>query len=256
MGNAGVAPRCEIGFRTDIGRVRRSNQDSAAIDEDAGVYVVCDGMGGAAGGEIASRVAADTFLEVARLELASGSSHGETTGLALRRAVAAANRAVLNRAAFDTRFRGMGTTLVGFRVQGEDATVINVGDSRAYLVRNGIATRLTLDHSFVAEGVRRGVMTEAQAEKSSLQSVITRAIGADQDVHPDVFHQSLRPDDVLLLTSDGLTRHVTDAEIGGVVRAGLNDGPDAICSRLIECANARGGSDNITCLLLHVREGV
>lgn len=244
----------EFAFETDTGRMRRSNQDAIACDDAAGVYVVCDGMGGVAGGEVASRLAADTFVEVARRELAmiNGKAGAAETGL--RRAVAAANRAVRERASFDTRYRGMGTTLVGFRLCGRSLTLVNVGDSRAYLVRAGKATCLTTDHSYVAEQVRLGMMTEHQASTSSLKSVITRAIGVEQDVTPDVYYCELAPGDAILLTTDGLTRHLADPEIGEMVHENLRHGPAAACHGLIECANERGGSDNITCLLLSIVE--
>jgi PPM family protein phosphatase len=250
MAPANVTLRHRVAIESDIGRMRRTNQDSAGSDEETGLYVVCDGMGGPAGGEIAGRIATETFLEIGRTELAASNGSPATTEAGLRRAVAAANRAVRARADFDTRFRGMGTTLVGCRLWGTALTLINVGDSRAYLVRDGSAACLTVDHSYVSEQVRRGMMTQREASSSSLKSVITRAVGVAQDVSPDVFHQEVRGGDAVLLTSDGLTRHVEDEEIGAMVRDGLRDGPAEICRRLIACANQRGGSDNITCLLL------
>jgi protein phosphatase len=246
-----VAQKLEVAAQTDTGLVRRSNQDSFGTDEDFGLYVVCDGMGGAAGGDIASRIAVETFLAVARQELENlHDANAECTRCSLQRAAAAANRAVLARASFDIALRGMGSTLVAARLFGESLTLINVGDSRAYLFQNGHARQLTQDHSWVAEQVRRGLMTPAQAERSSFQSVITRAIGADIDVAPDLFDATLHPGEALLLTSDGLTRHVSTEELAQIVTATAADSPQSTCDRLIALAKARGGSDNITCILI------
>jgi serine/threonine protein phosphatase PrpC len=246
-----AASRVEAAACTDVGLVRRSNQDSFGSDEQLGVYIICDGMGGAAGGDIASKIAVDSFLTVIRQELATlGDTNPECTRSALLRAAAAANRAVLARANFDIALRGMGSTLVAARMTGSSLIVINVGDSRAYLFRGQEASQLTQDHSYVAEQVRRGLMSQSQAERSPLQSVITRAIGADSDVTPDIFESTLQDGDSLLLTSDGLTRHVTMAELGDIVTSTSSLPAEAACERMIQLAISRGGSDNITCILV------
>jgi len=269
-GSATLSRPTELRFAaaavTDPGRVRRSNQDSFGADEPLGLYVLCDGMGGAAGGEIASALARETFLTVARQEVLS--LHGEAaecTRCALQRAAAAANRAVFARAQREPELRGMGSTLVAARVHGDRATLLNVGDSRAYLLPRAAAEpaagqarplgrhlgrQLTLDHSYVAEQVRLGTMTPAQAERSVMQSVITRAIGADPDVQSDLFEATLAAGDALLLTSDGLTRHVGVEELAAIAAETAADGPGETCRRLVELANRRGGSDNITCIVI------
>jgi protein phosphatase len=228
---------------THIGLVRATNQDSFGMDRDLGLYVVCDGMGGAAGGEVASQLASETFLAIARQELNSGTP----TGDALQRAVAAANRAVIGRAQWDTCYRGMGSTLVAARIFYNHLTLINVGDSRAYLLRKGEMMQLTHDHSVVAERVRAGLMTPAEAETSSMQSVITRAIGAEQDVHPDLYEVPLNAEETLLLASDGLTRNVEIDEIAGILASYR---AREACEQLIQLANRRGGQDNITCIVI------
>jgi serine/threonine protein phosphatase PrpC len=246
-----VMPKIEAAARTDIGRVRRKNQDSFGCDEEFGLYVVCDGMGGAAGGEVASRIAVDTFLQIARQELKSlHDTNAECTRSALQRAATAANRAVLSQAAFNTSLRGMGTTLVAARIAGDIAIVVNVGDSRAYHLTLSGAEQLTRDHSYVNEQVARGIMTQAEANASSLQSVITRAIGAAPDVVPDLYETTLHPGDALLLCSDGLTRHLDANDLTQLASAAQGSSADALCSQLIDLANDRGGSDNITCLLV------
>jgi protein phosphatase len=240
----------EIVGRTDVGMVRRTNQDAFGVVEPLTLAVICDGMGGIAGGEIASHVALDNFLEVAKQEIeASRSADAERTKRALFRAAAAANRAVRARASYDTRFLGMGTTLVAARLDGDEVTVVNVGDSRAYLVRGGVARQITRDHSYVAEQMRMGLMTEGEAERSPLQSAITRAIGIDDDVQPDFYTETVQAGDELLLCSDGLMRHMKDEEIGRMV-GDTAMSPAEICERLIAVVNARGGSDNVTCVVM------
>jgi serine/threonine protein phosphatase PrpC len=239
----------EAAARTHVGLLRVSNQDHFGIDAELGLYVVCDGMGGAAGGEVASFLAVETFLAIARQEIQSSTLlNGAGSSLALQRAVAAANRAVLARAHWDTIYRGMGSTLVAARITAGTLCVINLGDSRAYLVRDGHATQLTQDHSFVAESVRLGTMAAAEAETSPLQSVITRAIGVEPDARPDLYEVALQPGDRLLLASDGLTRHVLLGELAEVVSVAPS--ADDACDLLVDLALRRGGSDNITCVVV------
>lgn len=240
----------EIAGRSDIGMVRRTNQDTFGVVEPLGLAVICDGMGGIAGGEIASHVALESFVEVARQEIeASKSGDGERTERALRRATAAANRAVRVRASYDIRFRGMGTTLVAARLDGNQLFLANVGDSRAYLVRGGVARQVTRDHSYVAEQMSRGLMTQREAERSPYQAAITRAVGIDEDVQPDFYTETVEAGDALLLCSDGLMRHVRDEEIGRIV-ADATITPAEACERLIAAVNARGGTDNVTCVVM------
>jgi protein phosphatase len=249
-----VSLKPKAAAKTDVGLVRRSNQDSFGLDEALGLYVVCDGMGGTVGGEVASNLAVQTFLQTAKQELAATKAeHGERDRNCLLRAAMAANRAVRMRAAYDTRYRGMGTTLVAARLEGNRLSLVNVGDSRAYLVRDGEARQVTDDHSYVAESVRRGLMTEAEAERSSMQSVITRAIGAEDDVEPDFYEETLEEGDALLLSSDGLTRHVKTEQIGEVLSDPERSAVES-CRMLIELAKDGGGSDNITCLVVRMAE--
>ncbi len=234
--------------QSDIGCVRKNNQDSFGIAANAHVYVVCDGMGGAAGGEVASRIAVDAFLDTFRARNTSCSR-------ALFDAAMGANSAVLARAHTDPTLRGMGSTLVGACFEDRLLHLVNVGDSRAYLVRNGHCTQLTVDHSYLQEQVRLGLMTQAVADQSPMQSVITRAVGVGHDMLPDLSDLTLEDGDVLLLTSDGLTRHISDTEIARLGAAnGHNDraGLEARIHTLIDTAKQRGGSDNITCILLQI----
>jgi serine/threonine protein phosphatase PrpC len=240
----------EVAGCTDIGMVRHTNQDAFGIVEPLALVVICDGMGGLAGGEVASHVALESFLEVARQEIEAGrSADGERSKRALCRAAAAANRAVRARASYDTRFLGMGTTLVAARLDGSEVTVLNVGDSRAYVVRRAVARQITRDHSYVAERMRMGLMTEGEAEMSPYQSAITRAVGIDDDVRPDYYTETVQAGDELLLCSDGLMRHMKDEEIGRIVGDATMT-PAEICERLIAVVNTRGGSDNVTCVVM------
>lgn len=242
----------ESAGRTDVGMVRRTNQDAFVLAEALGLGVVCDGMGGLAGGEVASQVAIESFVEVFRQEIeASRSADGERTRRALCRAVAAANRAVRARASYDTRYRGMGTTLVAARVDGNELCVVNVGDSRAYVARGGMIKQVTVDHSYVGEQIRVGLMTEEEAKQSPYQSAITRAVGIDEDVKPDFYTEAVGAGDVVLLCSDGLLRHMKDNEIAKAMSDAAAT-PGEICERLIATVNARGGSDNVTCVVMRL----
>lgn len=246
----GISLVVEAAGRTDVGMVRHANQDAFAVVEPLALAAVCDGMGGAAGGDVASQSAIESFVEVVRQEIeASRSADGERTRRALCRAAAAANRAVRAKASYDTRLRGMGTTLVAARLDGAELTVLNVGDSRAYMVRGGAMRQLTQDHSYVAEQMRMGLMTEGEAGRSPFATAITRAVGIDDDVKPDFYTEAVETGDVVLLCSDGLVRHMRDEEIAKVVWDAERT-PAEICERLVAAVNARGGTDNVTCVVM------
>ncbi|MGI8771830.1 MAG: Stp1/IreP family PP2C-type Ser/Thr phosphatase [Acidobacteriaceae bacterium] len=232
---------------TDRGRARRANEDAwGACSGDGaheGAFVVCDGMGGAAAGETASRMAVEQAL--------SAMCAGEPSAAQVEAAVRQANATVFAAAQRDRRLEGMGTTLVGLRLRGAKAWVVHVGDSRCYLYREERLERLTRDHSLVEEQVRSGRMTQEQARRSPMQNVITRAIGTRADVVPEVQEVALTHGDLFLLASDGLTRELSDASIGGMLCETAGGGDlDAICQRLIAAANEAGGKDNITCVLV------
>ncbi len=229
---------------TDRGRKRPTNEDAFGFSVEHGVYVVCDGMGGAAAGEIASSIAVDEILR--RL------TNGREAGVALpdlaEKAVCAANEAIYTRAQRNQRLNGMGTTLVALVVEERRAWVFNVGDSRVYRMRKGRLGQITLDHSLVDEQVRMGRMTASEAQRSPLRNVITRALGTQNCVTPDSFELETEPGDVFMLCSDGLTREVADAAIETILKA--NGALEDRCARLIEAAKKAGGHDNITCVLV------
>ncbi|MGC2164161.1 MAG: Stp1/IreP family PP2C-type Ser/Thr phosphatase [Silvibacterium sp.] len=228
---------------THVGKVRTGNEDSFGYCLDAGVFAVCDGMGGAAAGEVASRIAVDALIE----RLCATTSH-EDRRQALEESIAAANRLVFSQAAQDASLRGMGTTLVVVAIQDGHALIGHVGDSRCYLFRSGQISRQTNDHSLVDEQVRLGQMTQEDADRSPLRNVITRAIGTQQSVEPDIMDLTLQSGDILLLCSDGLTREVPEEGIAAILS---NSGSmDERCQQLINAANAAGSHDNVTAILV------
>jgi protein phosphatase len=228
---------------TDRGRVRHANEDFFVMRPEAGAFVVCDGMGGAAAGETASHLAAETAV-AALIKAKRGAA-------AIREAVRLANTAVYERGRQDRRLEGMGTTLVALSLSGDTAWVGHVGDSRCYRWRAGTLERLTQDHSLVEEQIRIGRMTHEQARRSPMQNVITRAVGTRAEVVADVQEFPLQQGDLFLIASDGLMRELTDAAIGDILQAGEND-LEVVCAALLAAANTAGGRDNITCVLVRV----
>ncbi len=230
---------------SDRGRKRPSNEDAFGFSVEDGVFVVCDGMGGAAAGEIASSVAVDEFLHL----LAGRGQNGLVSMPgAAEEAIVAANDAIFARAQKNERLSGMGTTLVALAVQESHVWVLNIGDSRCYRLRAGNLELLTLDHSLVEEQVRLGRMTPSEASRSPYRNVITRALGTQSRVTPDVFGHEAEPGDLFLLCSDGLTRELPDEMIASMLAA---DAPlEELCARLVQAAKKAGGHDNITCLLV------
>jgi PPM family protein phosphatase len=230
---------------TDRGRKRPSNEDAFGFSVESGVYIVCDGMGGAAAGEIASTLAVDEFLR-----LLTNRNPENTTPLAdaAQSAICAANDAIFSRAQRNHRLSGMGTTLVALATCERHVWVLNIGDSRCYRLRQGRLEQVTSDHSLVEEQVRMGRMTPREALHSPLKNVITRALGTQSQVTPDVFELEAEPGDLFLLCSDGLTRELPDSTIQTL----LNDELplEALSARLVEAAKKAGGHDNITCLLV------
>src|SRR5690242_14138329 len=226
---------------SDRGRVRRANEDFFVMHAEVGAFLVCDGMGGAAAGETASHLAA----EAAAAALASAKRSAD----AVRCAVEQANTAVYARARQDLRLEGMGTTLVALVMDAEKAWIGHVGDSRCYRWRKDALERLTQDHSLVEEQIRIGRMTREQARRSPMQNVITRAVGTRPDVQVDVQELAVERDDLFLIASDGLTRELNDAAIGGILKNAAGDVEKA-CAALLAAANAAGGRDNITCVLV------
>ena len=235
---------------TDKGRVRPTNQDifqiEAREDNQTALLVVCDGMGGANAGNVASRFAAQSFIESASDAL-SGTLDETARQNLLTQALKQANETVFSLAGRQPEFRGMGTTLVGAFVQGGSASIMNVGDSRAYIMSGGMLHQISEDHSYVEEMRRLGRISEADARSHPQKNLITRAVGVDATVEGDLFEQTLADGDILLLCSDGLTGMVEDGKIAEVL-AGAGTLEDK-GRELLTLALEGGGRDNITVAL-------
>lgn len=237
--------------RTDVGMKREHNEDSFLVNEDLGLYVVCDGMGGHAGGETASRLAVQTIeRELLSTKLRKDDPYASTAPLAetplaaaLREAVEGACAAVFRTSRANPELAGMGTTCISLLLHGGHALVGHVGDSRAYLVRDGEIHQLSEDHSLVNEQVRAGLLTPEEAKHSRLKNIITRSVGFEEDVLVDVLGVETRKGDRFLLCSDGLANLVDNGEIGRHLTA---EPLEEVPPKLIRLANDRGGDDNIT----------
>lgn len=246
----------QIAGKSDIGCIRSNNEDNFGYDSRYGVFVVCDGMGGQAAGEVASKLAVDTVLQYFRDAARSGvyALHGRSFGDISERgnhlasAVHLANSSIYDAAGATRDHAGMGSTICAVAVDDNFYSVCHVGDSRVYLIRGNDIKQLTNDHSLVMEQVRRGLMTLEEAEKSEMQNIIIRALGSESTVEADVDDFVAMHGDTLLLASDGLTKYVRAADLLKFVRSAptLDHAVDA----MIQAAKDRGGDDNITVLLI------
>jgi PPM family protein phosphatase len=249
----------EYAGNTDPGKVRKNNEDSFLIDEELGLVIVADGMGGHNSGEVASLLAVETIRDQARKLLGGERSivpDGTDPTLSVRgrqleHCVKTANTIIYEKGRAMPKDAGMGTTVVAVLFDDRGLTVAHVGDSRLYLFRGGALETLTEDHSLVADQVRRGLITPEDAAKSNLQNILTRALGAESDVKVDVADHPLLPDDLALVATDGLTKMMTDAEIAKAAAAEAAPGP--LVQGLIRRACEAGGVDNVTVAAVLVR---
>ncbi len=232
---------------SDKGRKRPSNEDAFGYSVEHGVYLVCDGMGGAAAGEIASSLAVDEVMRIL-----TGRTADQPLDDVILEAIDTANDAIFTRSENNPRLNGMGTTLVSIVTEDRRLRVINIGDSRCYRLRDQHLEQISEDHSLVDEQVRLGRMSAAEALRSPLRNVITRALGTQSKVTPDLFDLEVQPGDLFLLCSDGLIRELPDMKIEALLCAGGDLG--ALCASLVDAANNAGGGDNITCLLVRAEE--
>lgn len=251
-----MALTVEVTGKTDVGCVRKNNEDNFGYDARHGIFIVCDGMGGAAAGEVASKLGVETVLGYFRAinmkRLPSANGDRSPRAQALLQAIQMANAAIHEKGSNSLTQRGMGSTIVAIAQQENFLTIGHVGDSRIYLIRHGDIQQLTEDHSLVMEQVRRGLITREQAEKSEMQNIIIRALGSEESVEPDVEDMVALPGDIYVLCSDGLSKHVKpDWMLGIVLEAGTID---QACQDLIDAAKAHGGDDNITCVMLKIVE--
>jgi protein phosphatase len=247
---------------SDVGRKRQSNEDSFCISPEKKLFVVADGMGGHAAGEVASRLAVESIerhisgsdpRNEPTIPASFRVPHPEEAHLPVpaRRvlnSIRLANQEIVRSVRQDLSRRGMGTTVVILYVQETQAYIGWVGDSRAYLVRGTELRQLTSDHTFVNEQVRAGTLTEAEARRHPARNILTRAVGSQEEVDAELIQLELKPGDFLLLCSDGLTTMLEDQAILATLQAGPGDLEES-CRSLIAAANARGGDDNITVVL-------
>ena len=249
-----------VGFgATDVGQVREKNEDAFLVDEARRLYLVADGMGGHAGGGFASSHAAAAVVEdLERQEAGQDQTlplkddPGRTmTQLQLLHALRYTNEVLFQRSLSDSQLRGMGTTLTSLKFDDRYANLAHVGDSRAYLIRDGKLRQITEDHSWVQEQVRAGVLTPEEARLHPLKNIITRSMGHEREVRVDLFKEEYRVGDRYLLCSDGLTNMVQDAEILETVN---RTPPQPAVERLIQRAREEGGLDNITVVVVAVEE--
>jgi protein phosphatase len=246
-----------VGFKTDLGRVRENNEDKFDMVEPADpgflaskgrLYGVADGMGGHSAGQIASELALKTVIQHYYRD---PSPHIIES---LRQAITEANSLVFDTAQLIPERQGMGTTLTVAVLREDRITIAHVGDSRAYLIRDGETRQITHDHSLVAEQVRQGAMTLEDAANSPLRNIILRSIGTGPQVQADFHEERVQPGDIFVLCSDGLTGHVAPHEIGDLAAspAARRRGPSLAAYRLVDLANSRGGRDNISVVIVEV----
>ena len=248
--------RLKVGAATSTGRVRPINEDAFLAQADRGLFVVCDGMGGAASGEVASQLAVDTIgaslnppsqsLRRPRGSNGQGQFHDRT--MQLGDAIRKANLAIIDRAR-DKQHAGMGTTVVGAWVDDAVVSIGHVGDSRAYLSNASGFESLTSDHSLVEAQVQAGILNRAQSLQSEHQNILLRALGRDANVEIELSEVPVSTGDRLLLCSDGLTRMVADEQLAAALQR-FRGNPQAACDHLIEAANNNGGPDNITVVIV------
>lgn len=243
---------------SNVGMKRSHNEDHYLMNDDLQLYVVADGMGGHLGGEFASKMAVATVEEVVQRlsESEATEIHGVNTenmseSEKLRFAIKEAGRRIYDQSLYDETLKGMGTTTVASYVKDNLAFVANVGDSRGYFIRDGKIEQITEDHSLVSEQVRAGILSANEAKSHRLKNIITRSVGYQEEVDPDIKTLQLKKGDKILMCSDGLSNLVEDREIQGVLsQCSLKEA----CENLVALANERGGDDNITVVILQVVE--
>lgn len=243
---------------SDVGVKRTNNEDNYLINEELNLFIVCDGMGGHAGGEFASAIAVNTVEEVLstletspEIEAAREEGAIEVMRERLRYAIRLAGKRIFEKARAEPEYHGMGTTALVLLVDGANAFVAHVGDSRGYLVREGRIEQLTEDHSLVNEKIRAGLLTPDQARHHKLKNIITRSLGYNEDVEIDIQVKAVRRGDRFLLCSDGLSNLVEAADMGEAVRSLT---PQEAARHLVQMACERGGDDNITAVVARVDE--
>ncbi|HAM39570.1 MAG: hypothetical protein A2474_05495 [Elusimicrobia bacterium RIFOXYC2_FULL_34_12] len=249
--------------KTDQGLIRKNNEDNFSVSEDINLFLVADGMGGHASGQVASKMAVDIVKEQMEHGFKNNkiedyfASMGPTKSKYanyLVNCLKIANNAIFEASQNYPQNSGMGTTIVASLIIDGKLIIAHVGDSRLYLIRDNDINPLTTDHSVVMEQVRRGLITLEQASKSDIQNILTRALGIEKTVNADVSEMPLNNDDYILLCSDGLLRMVPDEQILKTINEFKE--PNLICEKLVSMANDAGGRDNITIIVVNIKKGV
>lgn len=236
---------------SSVGKVRKDNQDSYMFDtlnQSVSYAVVCDGMGGASGGKTASSTAVSMFAS-SIIDVADDYDEVNLKSV-VDNAIKVANKEIHNKSINDPTLLGMGTTFVCAVVINDTAYFINIGDSRAYLIRDEVIKRISHDHSAVQELVDQGLLTESQARNHPNKNIITRALGVENEIEYDFFKEKVHPNDIIVLCTDGITNYVDDLEIPFEILK--NNNIETVPQKLIELANSRGGSDNSTVVIIKV----
>lgn len=234
---------------TDIGKVKRANQDKICLLPQWNIFVVADGMGGHAGGGVASSISVDTIHRY----FADSRDPNLLPSERFLSAIREANLEIAGKGASDKRYRGMGTTIVALLIDGMIANVAHVGDSRAYIIRDASIRQITSDHSLVNQYVGTGLITKEQAKRHPLKNVLTRALGMSENIDVDINSLQIEPDDIFILCSDGLTNMIEDEDILNTVISCGDDIPLA-CRSLVDLANNKGGEDNISVVIVKCTE--
>jgi len=234
-------------YLTDKGLRRETNQDSCLINRELGLFIVADGMGGHSGGEVASSMAVETVEEI----MLQPESRKKLPRELLLHCCEEASRRIFDKAAERPELSGMGTTMVMSYFSKNSIYIANIGDSRCYMYRNDHLWQITEDHSLINEQLRAGVMSEEQVMKFVGRNVITRSVGYERDVYPDIIEREITPGEIYLMCSDGLSSLVPDDKICQILSQNT---PDKAVKACVEQALANGGDDNVTVLLLHFYE--
>jgi PPM family protein phosphatase len=234
----------KVGFKSRKGNNRQKNEDAYLLDENLGLFIVADGMGGHNAGEVASRMAVEQISDTIRKELTLGKDHVA----AIHDAITKANMAIFDSAAWLPEWADMGTTVVIAFLKDNRVTISHVGDSRAYIIRNGDILQVTEDHSFIAESIKQGWITPEQARTHQSRHGLTMALGVQDEVESETAELSWNTENCLLLCSDGLTDTLDDSEILQIIKAAEN--PQAGCDALVERVIQKGNTDDVTVIFV------
>ncbi len=240
----------QVGFKSDRGLRRKNNEDACFVIPEDKIYIVADGVGGSNAGEVASRNAVSCIAEYVKKNPVKNAKDRESIKKYFVDCVGQANRRIFGLAGEQSENQGMATTLVLAYVNRRKAYVVNLGDSRAYLLRNGGLTQITEDHTYINDLVKSGIISKESAKTHSDRHIIMKALGADDRVLPDIFEVKLMRDDILLLCTDGLYDEVEDDEICRILNSGQP--MSEMCNSLITTANRKGGNDNITVVCVKI----